>query len=74
MAFLQHNERVKLVANAFDRASTGCFVTGIIAPTTAAMIDPSKVALGLLITVTVSWLLAGGVLHYEARRAIAALR
>ena len=30
---LIHNERTKLLANALDRASTGCLVAGLVGPT-----------------------------------------
>jgi hypothetical protein len=29
---LVHNERLKLLANAFDRASTACFTIGVVTP------------------------------------------
>lgn len=34
---LVHNERIKLTANALDRASTACFTVGVLGPTVASL-------------------------------------
>jgi len=71
MAYLVHNERAKLVANALDRASTGCFVTGILVPTASVMLGQSPVPLDNLGVAIGAWAIWGVILHVEARRAIA---
>lgn len=74
MAHLVHNARAKLIANALDRGSTGCFATGIFVPTAAAMLGQPNVPAGQLITALGARILAGVVLHIEARRVIGTLR
>jgi hypothetical protein len=75
MAHLVHNERAKLIANAFDRASTGCFAAGILAPIAGTMFGQSVVASWeVFLASTVFWSFAAGILHIEAQRMIACLR
>lgn len=69
-----HNERVKLIANAFDRASTGCFATGVFAPTVALMLGSMPAPANGFIIAVVFWSLGGLALHIEAQRNLAALR
>ncbi len=74
MPFLAHNERVKLVANAYDRASTGCFATGVFVPTAALMLGQSPVSWDYSIVAIATWVFVGLILHFEARRIIVAVR
>lgn len=69
-----HNERVKLVANALDRASTGAIATGIFVPTAAAVFGQSPVTWDYLLVAIIFWGVIGVILHVEARRVIAAIR
>jgi hypothetical protein len=73
MPYLVHNERAKLVANAFDRASTACFATGMLVPAATAMYGQSTVPLDYLFVAIVFWAIVGFIFHVEARRAIATL-
>lgn len=73
---LIHNERVKLLANALDRASTACVAVGVIGPAAAFLygmgaVPVSPLALGIGSTV---WLGAAAFLHYFARRALGGLK
>ena len=70
-------ERIKLVANAFDRGSTSCFTIGIATPAAGyvynianfgAQIDVWRLVLGII-----AWLIAGLVLNYLARRTLSEL-
>jgi len=75
MAHLVHNERAKLIANAFDRASTGCFATGILVPAAGAVLgQPLLVPIDVFVITFACWLVAGTILHIEARRVISTLR
>ena len=75
MAHLVHNERAKLVANALDRASTGCFATGILVPTAGVMLgQPLSMPFEVFFKALPCWLFATIVLHIEARRVIETLR
>jgi hypothetical protein len=73
MAYLVHNERAKLFANALDRASTGCLGTGILVPTAAVMFGQSTVPLDYLAVAVVFWATIGVILHVEARRVVATM-
>jgi hypothetical protein len=68
MPFLVYNERAKLVANALDRASTGCFITGVVGPTGTLMLNHTDIPKESFVVVLVLWVLAAVVLHIEARR------
>lgn len=74
MAYVAHNERVKLVANAYDRASTGCFATGVFVPTAALMLGQASVSWDYSLVGIAAWVFLGLILHFEARRIIAAVR
>ena len=69
-----HNERVKLVANALDRASTGAFSTGIFVPTAAAIFGQAPMGWEYLVAAIVFWGVVGVIFHVEARRVIATVR
>jgi hypothetical protein len=69
-----HNERVKLVANALDRASTGALATGIFVPTAAYMFGQSPVGWDYLLAGIIFWGVLGIIFHVEARRVIATVR
>lgn len=63
-----HNERTKLLANALDRALTGCLIAGFVAPT---------VTIGVSFLASVStaiWLFAALVLHLSARHVLGGLK
>lgn len=73
---LIHNERVKLLANALDRASTACVAVGVIGPAAAFLygmgaVPVSPLALGIGSTV---WLGSAVFLHYFARRTLGGLK
>lgn len=73
---LVNNERVKLLANALDRASTACVAVGVIGPAAAFLygmgaVPVSPVALGLGSAV---WLATAVILHYYARRTLGGLK
>jgi hypothetical protein len=74
MAYLVHNERAKLLANALDRSSTACFTVGVFVPTAAVMLGQTIPPLDVLFATMGCWLFAGSILHIEARRAIGTLR
>lgn len=78
MSNLIENERTKFVANALDRASTGCITVGIATPLAAlfynignfgASIGVTRVLAGLAV-----WLFAAIVLHILARRILKGLK
>jgi hypothetical protein len=62
MAQLIENERVKFVAAALDRASTGCFVIGVFGPISAIFLGQLPLH-ALQIVGLVAWFLVGSVLH-----------
>ena len=65
---LVHNERIKLLANSLDRASTGCLAAGLIGPTAA-------IGVSLLASIsTAVWLFAAFALHLSARYVLGGLR
>lgn len=65
---LIHNERTKLLANALDRASTGCLIAGLVGPTAVAGISfLASVSTGV-------WLFAALVLHLSARYVLGGLQ
>jgi hypothetical protein len=75
MAHLVHNERAKLIANALDRASTGCFATGLIVPVGATMLgQPLAVSLDTFVVSFACWIFVGIILHIEAQRVINTMR
>ncbi len=73
MSDLIHNERTKLLAGNFDRASTAAIAAGFIAPgTSLATGGPAPTPLLLLSTMV--WISAAIVLHYVARWVLGGLR
>ena len=67
------DEKIKLVANALDRASTACLALGVIAPLAAAFysVESNLPTWSLTLVVgTLIWLAAAVVLHIGARRAL----
>ncbi|MCW2247028.1 1,4-dihydroxy-2-naphthoate octaprenyltransferase [Azospirillum fermentarium] len=73
---LIHNERVKLLANALDRASTACVAVGVVGPAAAFLygmgtVPVSSLALGIGSSV---WLGAAVTLHCFARRTLGGLK
>lgn len=74
---LIHNERVKLTANALDRASTACLTVGILGPTAAALYGIGSavpVSSGLIATGAALWLAAAMVLHLLANATLGRLK
>jgi hypothetical protein len=76
LAVAVDNEKTKLVANALDRASTGCLTVGVFAPLAAlvyapiANVTPSwNLAIGAFV-----WFFAAALLHIEARRTLGGLK
>jgi hypothetical protein len=64
------DEKIKLVANALDRASTACLAVGVIAPLAAALyeMDPNgRAATAVLALGALIWLAAAIALHLAAR-------
>jgi cobalamin synthase len=72
---LVENERIKLLANAFDRASTACFTVGVLAPLAAAVYTTGVTEPDVLVFVAAAivWLLVGAALHLLARRTLGGL-
>jgi hypothetical protein len=73
---LIHNERIKLRANALDRASTACLAVGVLGPTVAQFspsihLGPAEVR---LLVGAALWISAAGVLHYLAHRVLGRLQ
>jgi len=48
-----HNERLKLIANNFDRASTASLITGFVAPTSAFAVGQAQGGVSLAMSVIV---------------------
>ncbi len=65
-----HNEQVKLLANAIDRASTACVAGGII----NAIVGWDRTRLIYLVVGCDFWFLVAVSLHLLARRALRGLR
>ncbi|KAA5599223.1 hypothetical protein [Blastochloris sulfoviridis] len=74
---LIHNERIKLAANALDRASTACLTVGVLGPLVAALYGVGGTGLadrGILLAIgSLCWMLAAGALHLMARRVLRGL-
>ena len=72
------NERIKLVANALDRASNACLTVGVFGPIDASLYGIGATASGahgiLLILGSVRWLAAAVALHVLARRKLGELQ
>ena len=73
---LIHNERVKLLALAFNTASTSAFTVGVLAPVAAAFYDfgPTREAPRSVILGAVLWIGASVVLHLAGRRVLGWLK
>ena len=73
---LVENERTKLLAGAFDRASTACVTVGLLAPAAALIygagvtsIRPTTLAISAVI-----WIATAIVLHFFANRILGGLK
>ncbi len=74
---LIRNERVKLFANALDRASTACLPVGIFSPSVAILYSlggATASAGSLLAIASLFWLTAAFLLHALAQLALGKLR
>ncbi len=73
---LIHNERVKLLALAFNTASTSAFTVGVLAPVAAAFYDlaPSREAPRTVVLGALLWIGASVVLHLAGRRVLGWLK
>lgn len=74
---LVRNERLKLVANALDRASTACITVGVLGPAVAVLYNlggASGVAGSALATGSTLWLVGAGMLHLLAQYALGRLK
>ena len=66
-------EQTKLLANAFDRASTACITVGVVTPLAGylyGITNFSQISLGRAAFYLGYWLLSAGLLHYLARRSL----
>lgn len=72
------NERAKLLANAFDRASTACVTVGILGPVAAGLYGLGAPPLqrdgAFYVVSAIVWLLTAVILHVMARKALGTLR
>ena len=71
---LVHNEQVKLMANAIDRASTATLNAGVILPLGAVLLLPSVVRMADAIANAYVWLTIAYLLNRTAKRALRRLR
>jgi hypothetical protein len=73
---LIRNERLKLLANALDRASTACVTIGFITPLTAIVYASGVTGLstGFFAIASASWILLGLGLHLLAHQVLGGLR
>lgn len=73
---LIHNERVKLLALAFNTAATSAFTVGVLAPVAAAFYDfgPTRDGHGPVFLGAILWIGAAVVLHLAGRRVLGWLR
>ena len=75
---LVDNEQTKLLANAFDRASTACFTVGIATPLAAFVYSVSgfrnSITYGTMALAFTGWLVAAIGLHLMGRQALKGLR
>lgn len=75
-AKLVANERLKLLANNLDRASTACFTIGVATPLAGWFYGVSgldKMSVWWLLLGFAGWLVAGAALHWQARRVLRGL-
>lgn len=75
MSLIQ-NERIKLLASAFNTAATSSFTVGVLAPLAASFYDvgAQPFALRSLLLGTLVWFSACVVLHLSAQRILRNLR
>jgi hypothetical protein len=70
-------EQTKLLANAFDRASTACFTVGVLTPLAGfayGVASFASISAGSqVIVVLAGWLISAAILHYMARRTLRGL-
>jgi hypothetical protein len=75
---LIHNEQTKLIANALDRASTGCFTVGIATPIAGFLYnvgDFGSTVSWLRLTISLTgWLFASVALHFYSRYVLKGLK
>lgn len=75
---LVYNERQKLLANAFDRASTACFTVGIATPLAGYLYNiggfGNSAHIVQLLPIAAGWTFAAVMLHIWARRALGGLK
>jgi hypothetical protein len=75
---LIYNERQKLLANGFDRASTACFTVGIATPLAGFLYNiggfANSVSFVQLLPVAAGWTFAAVMLHVFARMALGGLK
>ena len=73
---LIRNERLKLLANALDRASTAFVTVGVLAPTAAAIynLGTSNVGVPFAAGSFAVWLFCAFALHWGARALLKGLR
>jgi hypothetical protein len=73
---LIHNERVKLLALAFNTAATSAFTVGVLAPVAAVFYDfgPAREVPRTVILGGVLWIAAAVVLHLAGRRVLGWLK
>ena len=74
---LVRNERLKLFANALDRASTACITVGVFGPAVAFLYGlggASGVASSFLAVGSALWLVGAAMLHLIAQFALGKLR
>ncbi|PYE89542.1 hypothetical protein [Phyllobacterium leguminum] len=72
---LIHNERIKLLANAFNTAATSSFTVGVLAPIAAAFynVATTPVRSSTIIIGVGIWLFSAFALHLGARRILGGL-
>lgn len=68
---LVHNERTKLLANSFDRASTACLAVGVLG--SALDLSPTSQIWANLLS-PAGWIFAAVILHLIARNVLGRLR
>ena len=73
---LIHNERVKLLALAFNTAATSAFTVGVLAPVAAAFYDfgPTREGAKTVVVGAVLWIVAAVMLHLAGRRVLGWLK
>jgi hypothetical protein len=68
MSIIQ-NERLKYIANAFDRASTSCLTVGVFAPIAAALYTSASAQIGAIqfASAVAAWIFCAAILHLLGR-------